>query len=138
MGNPLDLGPIRPGERVLDVGCGAGVDAIMAARLVGGTGRVVGLEFSPDMLAKARANAAKAQAGNLSFVPGSAESLPFPDASFDVVISNGAYNLVVDKGAALAEAFRVLAPGGRLFVADQVLVGPPPQSREEAVSCWFR
>lgn len=123
VGNPFSAGLPQPGEAVLDVGCGAGVDALFAAHYVGPQGRVVGLEFSSDMMACAQANAEASALGNVTFVPGSAEALPFADASFDLLLSNGVYNLVLRKRQALAEALRVLRPGGRLQVADQILVG---------------
>jgi len=121
VGNPFAAGLPGAGEQVLDVGCGAGVDALIAARLVGPEGSVTGLEFSPEMLERAKANAALAGAGNLRFLPGGAEDLPVADMSFDLLVSNGVYNLVLRKPKALAEAYRALRPGGRLQVADQIL-----------------
>ncbi|HWR02539.1 MAG TPA: methyltransferase domain-containing protein [Humidesulfovibrio sp.] len=128
VGNPFAPGLPEPGERVLDVGCGAGVDAIAAARFVGPQGCVAGLELSPHMLARAEANLHLSGAANVMLEQGGAESLPFADASFDLLISNGVYNLVPNKPRALAEAFRVLAPGGRLQVADQIRESEQPQS----------
>ena len=121
VGNPFSAGLPAKGESVLDVGCGTGVDALVAARRVGPHGRVEGLEFSPDMLERARANAQDAGLANAAFRQGRAEQLPYADAGFDLFISNGVYNLVPDKPRALAEAWRVLKPGGRLQVADQIL-----------------
>ena len=121
VGNPFAPGLPSKGEHVLDVGCGAGVDALAAATFVGPDGRVEGLEFSPDMLARAVDNAGLCGAGNLALQRGSAERLPYPDSSFDLLISNGVYNLVQDKPRALAEAFRILRPGGRMQLADQIL-----------------
>ncbi len=121
VGNPFAAGLPEAGESVLDVGCGAGVDLLLAALLVGPEGSAAGLEFSPEMLARARGNAELAGLANARFHQGGAESLPFPDASFDRVLSNGVLNLVPDKERALAEALRVLKPGGRLQVADQIL-----------------
>lgn len=141
VGNPFAMGPARPGERVLDVGCGAGVDAILAAFMVGGdgaAGEVAGVDANPDMLEKARENAALANIANVSFLQGEAAALPVPDGAFDLVISSGALNLVVDKEQALAEMFRALAPGGRLQIADQALTGAPPANAAEAVQSWFR
>jgi arsenite methyltransferase len=128
VGNPFALGPIRPGESLLDLGCGAGFDAFVAAQLVGPAGRVVGIDLSPEMLAVARAGQAEAGFPELEFREASVEALPFPDASFDVALSNGVLNLVPDKPAALREIFRVLRPGGRLQACDIGLVGdrPPP------------
>lgn len=129
VGNPFAAGLPATGQRVLDVGCGAGVDALLAALCVGPDGAVEGLELSPDMLDRARANAALAGLEGAAFRQGGAESLPYADASFDLVISNGVLNLVPDKARALAEAFRVLRPGGRMQVADQIL------EADQAPSC---
>lgn len=137
VGNPFAMGLPRPGWRVLDVGCGCGVDTLVAAGLAGSTGEAVGVEMTPAMLAKARENAASAGVSNARFVEGSAEALPLGGGEFDLVISSGVYNLVVDKEKALAEAFRVLKPGGRFQVADQMLVGPPPMSEADMVASWF-
>lgn len=128
VGNPFAPGLPVPGARVLDVGCGAGVDALAAARFVGTQGSVAGLEFSPHMLARAEANVRLCGVAKVSLALGGAESLPFADASFDLLISNGVYNLVPDKPRALAEAFRVLAPGGRLQLADQIRESELPQA----------
>ena len=128
VGNPISLRPIRAGESVLDLGCGAGFDAFIAAQLVGPAGRVVGIDLSPEMLAVARAGQAEAGFPEVEFREASVEALPFPDTSFDVALSNGVLNLVPDKPAALREIFRVLRPGGRLQACDIGLVGdrPPP------------
>lgn len=126
VGNPFAPGEPASGAHVLDVGCGAGVDALMAARCVGPTGRVEGLEFSPDMLGRARENVRHAQLDTIHLRQGSAEHLPFADDAFDCLISNGVYNLVQDKPRALAEAFRVLKHGGRMQVADQILESNAP------------
>ena len=138
VGNPFSLGPIREGEAVLDLGCGAGVDAIIAAKLTGPSGAVTGIDLVPEMLAKAGENARLAGVDNVTFQESSAEQLPFPDSSFDVVISNGVFNLVVDKVKALGEVFRVLKPGGRFMLADQMLVGELPQETGSRVASWFR
>jgi SAM-dependent methyltransferase len=128
VGNPFALGPIRPGESVLDLGCGAGFDAFVAAQLVGPEGRVAAVDLSPEMLAVARAGQAGAAFPRIEFREASAEALPFPDDSFDTALSNGVLNLIPDKPAALREIFRVLRPGGRLQACDIGLSGdePPP------------
>jgi SAM-dependent methyltransferase len=128
VGNPFALGPIAPGEAVLDLGCGAGFDALVAAQLVGPGGRVVGIDLSPEMLAVARAGRAGTGFARVGFVEAQVEALPFPDAAFDVVLSNGVLNLVPDKLCAVREIFRLLRPGARLQACDIGLVGdePPP------------
>jgi arsenite methyltransferase len=137
VGNPFAMGLPAKGARVLDVGCGCGVDTLLAAGFVGPEGKAVGVESSPAMLAKARNNARVSAIAHAAFLEGNAESLPFEEATFDLVISSGVYNLVIDKKKALAEVFRVLKPGGKLQVADQILTGPPPFSVEEVVASWF-
>ena len=122
VGNPFALGPIRPGEAVLDLGCGAGFDAFIASQLVGPAGRVVGIDLSPEMLAIAEAELREAKSPQIEFQVAQVEVLPFPDASFDVALSNGVLNLIPDKAAALREIFRVLRPGGRLQACDIGLV----------------
>jgi len=122
VGNPFALGPIRPGEAVLDMGCGAGFDAFVAAQLVGPRGRVVGIDMSPEMIGVAEAGRAEGGSPQVEFRVAQAEALPFSDASFDVALSNGVLNLIPDKAAALREIFRVLHPGGRLQACDIGLV----------------
>lgn len=128
VGNPFALGAVRPGDAVLDLGCGAGFDAYVAAMAVGPTGRVVGVDLSPEMLAVAERGRAAAGLSNIEFRQADVEALPFSDASFDVALSNGVLNLIPDKPAALREVFRVLKPGGRLQACDMSLAGdePPP------------
>ena len=128
VGNPFALGPIALGEAVLDLGCGTGFDALVAAQLVGPAGRVVGIDLSPEMLAVARAGRAGTGFAQVGFAEAQVEALPFPDAAFDVVLSNGVLNLVPDKPCAVREIFRVLRPGGRLQACDIGLVRdePPP------------
>ena len=138
VGNLFTLGPIYEGEAVLDVGCGTGVDTIVAANKVGPTGIVTGIDLVPKMLAQARANARMMDLKNVNFLEASAEKLPFPDINFDVVISNGVFNLVIDKPKALVEAFRVLRSGGRFMIADQILVGQLPIEKKARIKNWFR
>lgn len=138
VGNPFSLGPLYPGEAVLDIGCGAGVDSLIAAHLVGEGGRVVGIDVTPAMLEKARINLARLRWPQASFREGEAEALPFPDAEFDAVISNGVFNLTVNKAKALQEAHRVLKPGGRLMLADMVLVAALPPDRQDQVANWYQ
>jgi arsenite methyltransferase len=117
-GNPFSLGVLRAGEHVVDVGCGAGIDSLIAARMVGPSGAVVGVDMTPAMVDRARASAAHGGFGNVRFHEGLAESLPVPDGWADVVISNGVLNLFPDKFAGLQEMARVLKPGGRLQIGD--------------------
>lgn len=138
VGNPFSLGPVRPGEAVLDIGCGAGFDALVAARLVGPKGRVVGVDLTQAMLEKARRHQALLGLNSVSFQEGEAEALPFPDQEFAVVISNGVFNLALDKEKAVREAFRVLKPGGRLMLADMVLTAPLPPERDQKVENWYQ
>jgi len=135
-GNPFALGEIQPGERVVDCGSGAGADALIAARLVGPSGRVIGIDMTPEMLAKARANAVESGLTNVEFREGILEALPIETGWADVVISNGVLNLVPDKAAALAEMYRVLRPGGRLEAADIVLDRPVSANSKQDVSLW--
>jgi arsenite methyltransferase len=136
VGNPFRLGPLPEGAVVLDVGAGAGFDAQQAARQVGPRGRVIGVDLTPAMVAKARAGAAAAGLANVEFHEGRAEALPLPDASVDVVISNGVINLCPDKGAVYRELFRVLRPGGRLQVADVMVQMPVPDDAKADIDLW--
>jgi ubiquinone/menaquinone biosynthesis C-methylase UbiE len=121
VGNPFSLGDPRPGQKVLDLGCGAGMDSILAARRVGPTGQVIGVDLVEEMLAKARRNAEAAGVSNTEFRAGRADALPVPAGAVDVVITNGVFNLCVDKPKVVAELFRVLRPAGRLQMADILL-----------------
>jgi len=138
VGNPFSLGKVDSGEAVLDLGCGAGFDTAIAARLVGPEGLVVGVDVTPEMVARAWELAMLLPFRHVSFQVASAESLAFPDRFFDVVTSNGAFNLVIEKDKAAEEIFRVLKPGGRLLLADMVLVSPLPAERESRIDNWYQ
>jgi arsenite methyltransferase len=136
VGNPFSWGELLPGETVLDLGSGAGFDAVLAARMVGSRGRVVGVDMTPAMLAKARANVALLDLDTVEFRDGYLEVLPVDDTSIDVVISNGVINLCPDKAAVLAEAFRVLKPGGRLQISDIVVSRAVPEDGKADIALW--
>ena len=138
VGNPFALGPIQEGETVLDIGCGTGVDTLIAAIMVGPEGKVVGIDMVPEMLERAMKNLNETILSNVTFQPASAENLPFPDESFDVVISNGVFNLIPDKVKALSEVLRVLKRSGRLMIADQTLTGQLPEDAKARIESWFR
>jgi arsenite methyltransferase len=135
-GNPFSLGEPQPGEHVVDVGSGAGIDSLIAARMVGDSGQVVGVEMTPAMLEKARQAAETARLAQVEFRQGYAEALPLPDSWADVVISNGVLNLVPDKAAALREMARVLVPGGRLQIGDISVLKPVPASAKRQIDLW--
>jgi len=135
-GNPFSLGELKPGENVVDCGSGAGTDSLIAAGMVGPAGHVIGVDMTPEMLAKARYNAIKAGLTNVEFREGYLEALPVPDDWADVVISNGVLNLVPNKDAALAEIYRVLKSGGHLQIADIALQKPVPEDAQSDVTLW--
>ena len=134
--NPWTMGRLAAGERVLDLGSGAGTDSLVAAQMVGADGHVTGIDMTAPMLAKARAAAAEMGVSNVEFVEGEAERLPFADASFDVVISNGVIDLVPDKDAVFAELYRVLAPGGRMQIADVTIQNPVSEEGRRKIDLW--
>ena len=136
VGNPFALGPINEGDVVLDVGCGAGVDTLFSAMMTGPLGKAVGLDLTPAMLERAKKNLSKTDLKMVRFEEGSVENLPFTDEEFDVVTSNGALNLVPDKARAFGEIYRVLKPGGRLMVADEILTGELPKEKDKIIKSW--
>jgi arsenite methyltransferase len=134
--NPWTMGRLAEGERVLDLGSGAGTDSLIAAQMVGEHGRVTGIDMTPAMLSKARGAAAEMGARNVEFVESEAEQLPFPDGSFDVVISNGVIDLIPDKDAVFAELYRVLTPGGRMQIADVTIQNPVSAEGRRNIDLW--
>ncbi|MGH3135945.1 MAG: methyltransferase domain-containing protein [Gaiellaceae bacterium] len=134
--NPFSLGRLELGERVLDLGCGAGTDSLVAALQVGPTGSVTGIDMTPEMIEKARVSAAEVALDNVTFVEGEAEHLPFHDGSFDAVISNGVIDLIPDKDAVFSELSRVLVPGGRLQIADVTIQQPVSDEGRRNIDLW--
>jgi SAM-dependent methyltransferase len=135
-GNPTALLALEPGQVVLDLGSGGGIDVLLSAKRVGPTGKVYGLDMTDEMLALARANQQKAGATNVEFLKGAIEAIPLPDNSVDVIISNCVINLSSDKDAVLREAFRVLKPGGRFAVSDVVVRGEVPPDIRRSMELW--
>lgn len=135
-GNPFILGPIEPGDVVVDVGSGSGFDSLIASKMVGPEGRVIGVDMTSEMLSKARDGAAKIEATNIEFRDGFAENLPVPDDFADVVISNGVLNLALDKVEMLREWARILRPGGRLQIGDILVTREVPKSALDDISLW--
>jgi len=136
-GNPTALAQLRPGETVLDLGSGGGIDVLLSARRVGPTGKAYGLDMTDEMLALARENQKKAGATNVEFLKGEIEKIPLPDNSVDVIISNCVINLAADKDKVLREAYRVLKPGGRFAVSDVVVRGAVPADVRKSVEAWI-
>jgi ubiquinone/menaquinone biosynthesis C-methylase UbiE len=136
-GNPTALAQLEPGETVLDLGSGGGIDVLLSAKRVGPTGKAYGLDMTDEMLALARENQRKAGVANVEFLKGEIEHIPLPDKSVDVIISNCVINLSADKDAVLAEAYRVLKPGGRFAVSDVVVRGEVPAELRRSVELWI-
>jgi arsenite methyltransferase len=134
--NPWTMGHLASGDRVLDLGSGAGTDSLVAAQMVGDDGHVTGIDMTAAMLDKARAAAAEMGLANVEFVEAEAERLPFPDESFDVVISNGVIDLIPDKDAVFAEIYRVLTPGGRIQIADVTIQNPVSEEGRRNIDLW--
>jgi arsenite methyltransferase len=134
--NPFSMGALQPGEDVLDVGSGAGMDTLVAAQMVGPTGSVTGIDMTPEMVVKARGSVAEMGLDNATIIEGSAEHLPFDDATFDVVISNGVIDLIPDKDAVFSEITRVLRPGGRIQLADITIQNPVSEESKRDIDLW--
>jgi SAM-dependent methyltransferase len=134
--NPWSLGRLEPGKRVLDIGSGAGMDSLIAALMVGPEGSVTGIDMTPEMIEKARKGAAELGLNHVIFVEGEAETLPFDDSSFDVVLSNSVIDLIPDKDAVFGEIYRVLVPGGRIQIADVTIQQPVSEEGRRKIDLW--
>ena len=138
VGNPFSLGEIPPGSHLLDIGCGAGVDALVASKVVGPSGKVMGIDITPEMIRRAEANKKEIGAENVVFQLSRVQDLVGIDSSFDVVMSNGVLNLIPEKEEAIKAAFRLLKPGGWFFLADQFLVDPASKDLKARIQSWFQ
>lgn len=136
VGNPFSAGPVNEGEQVLDIGCGSGIDLIIAARMSGETGQVRGIDLTPEMVKLAQQNTAQAGLSRLEILEAATEAIPYPDQSFTLVLSNGVLNLTADKELAFTEIYRVLAPGGRVQFADIVYTGETHQDNPLTYEAW--
>jgi arsenite methyltransferase len=138
VGDPFSMGEINAGEQILDVGCGTGVDTILAAMITGSDGLAVGVDIVPEMIDRAELNLQMMALDNVKFQNTSGGNLSFPNNSFDVVISNGVINLIPDKAATLSEILRVLKPAGRMMVADQIAIGAIQKDIKARLASWFQ
>jgi arsenite methyltransferase len=138
VGNPFSLGEIPSGAQVLDIGCGSGVDALLAAKLVGVSGKVLGIDSTSEMVQKADANKEMINADNIDFQVGRVQDLTGKASRFHVVMSNGVFNLIAEKEEALKAAYQLLKPGGRLFMADQFASGIQSKELKDRVATWFQ
>ena len=138
VGNPFSLGDIEPGSQVLDIGCGSGVDALLAARLAGSSGEVLGIDLTREMIRKANANKEVMKAESVVFRVASVQELTGMDGRFDVIMSNGVFNLIPEKDEAITATMNLLKPGGKLFIADQFLAGPMTKDIKARLANWFQ
>ena len=138
VGNPFSLGKIDSDALVLDIGCGSGVDALIAAKLVGASGKVLGIDMTSDMIQKANSNKELMASDNVTFQVTRVQDIADMDGGFEVIISNGVFNLIPDKDEALQKAYGLLKPGGRIFLCDQVLTGPLSTDLKQRVASWFQ
>ncbi len=136
VGNPFSLGMIHESETVLDIGCGGGFDVIFAATMVGSKGNVTGIDVTSEMLERSKKNVQETSIENVTLRQTTAEELPFPDNNFDVIISNGVFNLIPEKAKAFSEVFRVLKLSGRLMLADQILIGGLSKEQKHSAESW--